>query len=132
MSLPITKDNIVNYNNEINTNNLSRDQIDEQIKPYLTIKNVGKYIIFRDDSGEAQREDFIVYQIINEAPRSEPPFITTKVMNNGQYQYIPVFGGKSKKNKTKKSKSKNSKSKNSKSKNSKSKKSKKNATKPKK
>ena len=122
MSLPITKDNIVNYNNEINTNNLSRDQIDEQIKPYLTIKNVGKYIIFRDDSGEAQREDFIVYQIINEAPRSEPPFITTKVMNNGQYQYIPVFGGKSKKNKTKKRKSKNSKSK----------KSKKNATKPKK
>ena len=122
MSLPITKDNIVNYNNEINTNNLSRDQIDEQIKPYLTIKNVGKYIIFRDDSGEAQREDFIVYQIINEAPRSEPPFITTKVMNNGQYQYIPVFGGKSKKNKTKKSKSKNSKSK----------KSKKNATKSKK
>ena len=122
MSLPITKDNIVNYNNEINTNNLSRDQIDEQIKPYLTIKNVGKYIIFRDDSGEAQREDFIVYQIINEAPRSDPPFITTRVMNNGQYQYIPVFGGKSKKNKTKKRKSKNSKSK----------KSKKNATKPKK
>ena len=66
MSLPITKDNIVNYNNEINTNNLSRDQIDEQIKPYLTIRNVGKYIIFRDDSGEAQREDFIVYQIIDD------------------------------------------------------------------
>jgi hypothetical protein len=115
MSLRITKDNIVNYNNEINTNNLSRDQIDELIKPYLTIKNVGKYIIFRDDSGEAQREDFIVYQIINEAPRSEPPFITTRVMNNGQYQYIPIFGGgKAKKSKTKHRKTKHRKTKKSK------------------
>jgi hypothetical protein len=122
MSLRITKDNIVNYNNEINTNNLSRDQIDEQIKPYLTIKNVGKYIIFRDDSGEAQREDFIVYQIINEAPRSEPPFITTRVMNNGQYQYIPMFGGKVKKSKTKHRKTKHRKTKKSKKNASKSKK----------
>jgi hypothetical protein len=127
MSLRITKDNIVNYNNEINTNNLSRDQIDEQIKPYLTIKNVGKYIIFRDDSGEAQREDFIVYQIINEAPRSEPPFITTRVMNNGQYQYIPMFGGKVKKSKTKHRKTKHRKTKHRKTK-----KSKKNASKSKK
>jgi hypothetical protein len=122
MSLRITKDNIVNYNNEINTNNLSRDQIDERIKPYLTIKNVGKYIIFRDDSGEAQREDFIVYQIINEAPRSEPPFITTRVMNNGQYQYIPMFGGKAKKGKTKHRKTKHRKTKKSKKNASKSKK----------
>jgi hypothetical protein len=119
MSQPLTARNTVNFGNEINIFEKTREQIDNEINPYLKIENVGKFIIMRDDSGEAQTDMFIAYQIINEAPRGETPLITTRIMNNGQYQYIPSFGGKVKKSKTKHRKTKHRKTKHSKSKKSK-------------
>lgn len=84
------KKNIVNFYNEINIYEKSSDEIDKEIKPYLTTNNIGKYLIIRDDSGEAQTDTYMVYQIINEDKTKTTPLVSIKKI--GQ-QLIQFNGG---------------------------------------
>ncbi len=76
MLLTLDKKQIANNNNDIDTYGKSRDYIEDKIKPFLKKENIGKYIIFRDDSGEAQTDTYKGRKIINESAEKANPFIT--------------------------------------------------------
>lgn len=119
------EDQVANLNNPIDMYEKTFDEIRNTTQPYLTINNVGKYIIFREDNSGAQTDTYIAYQIINEDKKN--PLVSLSD-NKKKVFIMSNYGGrplKHKKNKSNKSKSNKNKSKRNKSKKSKSKKSKK-------
>jgi len=112
------EDQVANLNKPIDMYEKTFDEIRNATQPYLTIDNVGKYLIFRDDnSGSgAQTDTYTAYEIINEDKKN--PLVS--LSDNSKKVFImPNVGGrvfKHKKNKSKRNKSKRNKSKKSKSK----------------
>jgi len=112
------EDQVANLNKPIDMYEKTFDEIRKTTQPYLTIDNVGKYLIFRDDnSGSgAQTDTYTAYEIINEDKKN--PLVS--LSDNSKKVFImPNVGGrvfKHKKNKSKQNKSKQSKSKQNKSK----------------
>ena len=88
-NINLFEDQVANLNKPIDIYDKSYDEIRNATQPYLTIDNVGKYLIFRDDSGEAQTDTYIVYQIINEDPKGRYPLISLKEIG-----YDTVYGGR--------------------------------------
>ena len=124
--ISVFEEEVVNFREPINdTDDIPVNEIREQVTPYLTINNVGKYIIFRDDieeMGAQHQGKYRAYQIIKE-PGTNPPIISLDQDNLKTINITPTFnyGGKTKKTyrkrqllKYKKNKSKKSKSKKSK------------------
>jgi len=107
------EDQVANLNKPIDMYEKTFDEIRNATQPYLTIDNVGKYLIFRDDnSGSgAQTDTYNAYQIINEDKKN--PLVS--LSDNAKKVFImPNVGGrvfKYKKNKSKRNKSKKNKSK---------------------
>ena len=126
-NINLFENQVANLNKPIDIYDKSYDEIRKSVQPYLTIDNVGKYLIFRDDnSGSgAQTDTYTAYQIINEDKKN--PLVS--LSDNAKKVFImPNIGGrllKHKKNKFKKNKSKQNKSERNKSKQNKSKKNKK-------
>jgi len=117
-NINLFENQVANLNKPIDIYDKSYDEIRNATQPYLTIDNVGKYLIFRDDnSGSgAQTDTYTAYQIINEDKKN--PLVSLSD-NKKKVFIMSNYGGrllKHKKNKSKKSKSKKSKSKKSKSK----------------
>ena len=83
----LAKKKVVNFGKEINIHDKSTDAIESEMKEYLTINNVGKYLIFRDDTGEKQIDEFIVYKIINEDPKNIHPLVTIKEFGTNVFLY---------------------------------------------
>ena len=104
---------VANLNKPIDIYDKSYDEIRKSVQPYLTIDNVGKYLIFRDDnSGSgAQTDTYNAYEIINEDKKN--PLVS--LSDNAKKVFImPNIGGrllKFKKNKFNQNKSKQNKSK---------------------
>ena len=67
-NINLFEDQVANLNKPIDIYDKSYDEIRNATQPYLTIDNVGKYLIFRDDnSGSgAQTDTYTAYEIINE------------------------------------------------------------------
>ena len=89
----LEKKKVVNFGKEINIHNKSRDEIESEINKYLIINNVGKYLIFSDDTGEKQIDEYIVYKIINEDPKNVHPLVTIKKFGTNVF----LYGGQNKK-----------------------------------
>ena len=77
MSITFTKTNVVNYLNPIFTYEKPLDKIRAEINQYFTTENIGKYLLFRDDSGEAQTTKYTVYKILCES-KEDPPLFSIK------------------------------------------------------
>jgi hypothetical protein len=112
-NINLFEDQVANLNKPIDIYDKSYDEIRNATQPYLTIDNVGKYLIFRDDnSGSgAQTDTYTAYEIINEDKKN--PLVS--LSDNAKKVFImPNVGGrvfKHKKNKSKRNKSKKNKSK---------------------
>ena len=94
-------------NREIYTLDRTREEIDAEVNRYLTLENVGKYLIFRDDDGNAQTNTYIGRKIINEAARGDQPLISlSSTQDEVELNVYNILrGGKTKKmKKTKKRK----------------------------
>jgi hypothetical protein len=52
---------------EISTYEKTQKQVEDIIKPNLISENVGKYLLFRDDDGSRQIDEYIVFKIIIES-----------------------------------------------------------------
>jgi hypothetical protein len=112
-NINLFEDQVADLNKPIDIYDKSYDEIRNATQPYLTIDNVGKYLIFRDDnSGSgAQTDTYTAYEIINEDKKN--PLVS--LSDNAKKVFImPNVGGrvfKHKKNKSKRNKSKKNKSK---------------------
>ena len=111
-----------NIVDKINIFDKDPDKINREINPLLILKNVGKYILVRNDSGEAQSNVYTAYEIINEDTQTKGfPLITmkelgvidtdnyrtggqtnTKYRSSRHRKYRNKYRNKSKKNRTKK------------------------------
>ena len=113
ININLFENQVANLNKPIDIYDKSYDEIRNATQPYLTIDNVGKYLIFRDDnSGSgAQTDTYTAYEIINEDKKN--PLVS--LSDNAKKVFImPNVGGrvfKHKKNKSKRNKSKKNKSK---------------------
>lgn len=85
----VNRKQVLNFGREINMYYKSPEEINDEVQRYLKLNNVGKYLIFRDDSGEAQTDTYIVCQIINEDPKGRYPLISLKEIG-----YDTVYGGR--------------------------------------
>ena len=99
----------------INTYDKSPYEINDEIKPYLKLENIDKYLLFRTDSGEAQTDEYTAYIIYNEGTTKQPLIAIKEI---GTIDTSSLYGGltnkkyrksrhkkyrnKSKKNRTKK------------------------------
>ena len=96
MTLNLEAKQIANFDNDISIYDTSREYIDKRIKPFLKKENIGKYIIFRDDSGEAQTDRYKARKIINETGDKSNPFITLSSKEEDVYVFSYLRGGRSK------------------------------------
>jgi hypothetical protein len=66
----INKNEVVNFDNVLSINDKTRNEIEAEIKKYLTPKNLNKYIIYQDSDIGAQVDEYKARKIINEGNRS--------------------------------------------------------------
>jgi hypothetical protein len=79
---------VANKGNVIDAYEKTKDEIESKVVEYLTDKYVGKYLIFRDDDGSRQTDEYIAFKIIMESTPEDK--IYHVLVDSGAIKMRPV------------------------------------------